>query len=362
MNRRDFLNPRRLAKAAAEIADAVQELQTLIAEPIVEDPEMALLRFSRQAMATTFEVILPLGTENALAAAEAALDEIDRLEDQLTVFRDHSEVSQLNRRAAEEAVVVEPGLFSLLGQAQQLFHDTDGAFDMTAGALTKAWGFFRRSGQVPGEEELQAALQRVGMQHVILDEQQMSVRFLRPGLEINLGSIGKGYALDRAARLLRDQFGVISGLLHGGKSSVYALGSPPGKRDGWPVAIRHPWDAEKQLGIVRLRDQGLATSAATFQNLEHDGKKLGHIIDPRTGWPADGMASATVVAATAAEADALATAFFIMGVEEAKAYCNAHNQVGTVLLPAEQAHPVLLGLSAGEFGLSSGNVTANPKQ
>src|SRR5207248_10039134 len=178
-----------------------------------------------------------------------------------------------------------------------------GAYDITTGALTKAWGFYRRAGRVPSADERRDVLARTGMRNVAFDFEQQTVRYLVPGLEINLGSIGKGYALDRAAELLRGEWQIASALLHGGHSSVYAMGGEPGDARGWLVGVQHPWDPERRFATVRLRDRGLATSAATFQHLEYNGKKLGHILDPRTGWPAEGVASATVIAPTAAEAD-----------------------------------------------------------
>ena len=304
-------------------------------------------------MATTFEVLLPYGLPDALEMAEAALNEIDRLEDQLSVYRDHSEVSGLNRRADREAVPVEEHLFELLCLSARITDETAGAFDVTAGALSKAWGFYRRHGRVPTEAERAEALSRVGMRHLEVNRETCTVRFLQPGLEINLGSIGKGYALDRAAELLRSQWNPPAALLHGGHSSVYAIGSEPGDDRGWAVGIRHPWKPDRRLGIVRLCDRALGTSAATFQHLEHDGRKLGHILDPRTGWPAEGMASVSVVAPTAAEADALATAFFILGVEKARSYCEMHKDIGAVLLPDGARTPVLIGLERDEIELGT---------
>ena len=114
-----------------------------------------------------------------------------------------------------------------------------------------------------------------------------------------------------------------------------------------PGGIRHPWKPEQRLAIAWLRDRALGTSAATYQHLEHEGRRLGHILDPRTGWPAESLASASVLAPTAAEADALATAFFILGVDKARLYCKNHPEIGAVLLPAgESASPVILGPAA----------------
>jgi thiamine biosynthesis lipoprotein len=345
MNRRHFLDPRNIARAASQVLGVLDELQSLTVEAEAP-PDSSLLRFSRRAMATTFEIILPFGTPQALEAADYALDAIDRLEAQLTVFREESEVSQLNRRAAVEAVAVEERLFDLLSLAARLTRETEGAFDITTGALTKAWGFYKRAGRVPSDEERAAVLERVGMQHILLEAEGKTVRYVRPGLEINLGSIGKGYALDRVGELLGGEWGLRHVLLHGGQSSVLAQGSAPGRTDGWPIALRHPWDDERVLGVVRLRDGGLGTSAANYQHLDYNGRKLGHILDPRTGWPAETLASATALAPTGAEADALATAFFILGADKARAYCEAHSGIGAVLLPqGEHAEPVVMGVS-----------------
>jgi thiamine biosynthesis lipoprotein len=349
MDRRDFLSPRSLAAGAGQVLAAADEVRAAAldaAAPPPEPVEFALLRFSRRAMATTFEVMLPFGTPGALAAAEAALDEIDRLEAQLTVYRDTSEVSRLNRAAPHAAIPVEAGLFDLLLTAARVTAETEGAFDVTAGALVKAWGFYRGPCRVPSDAERAAALERVGMRHVVLDREQRAVRYLRPGLEINLGSIGKGYALDRAAELLRDRRNLPGALLHGGHSSVYAIGHEPGDERGWAVGLSHPWEPARRIALLRLRDRALGTSAATFRHLEHDGRKLGHVLDPRTGWPAEGIALASAVAPTAAEADALATAFYVLGVDWTRSYCDKRPDVGAVLLPEGAPAPVFLGLAS----------------
>jgi thiamine biosynthesis lipoprotein len=345
MNRRDFFDPRQLAHGAGQVIGAVEALRS--GRKVERREEMTLVRASRHAMATTFDVVLPFGTADGLTAAEAALDEIDRLEDQLTVYREHSEVSRLNHLASAQPVPVEENLFGLLQLAARLSRETEGAFDITAAPLIKAWGFYRRCHRLPTGKERAEILTRVGMKHVILDPEQRTVRYLQPGIEINLGSIGKGYALDRVVLSLQTRWNLRAGLLNGGHSSVYAIGSEPGEQRGWAVGIRHPWDAERRLAVVRLRDQALATSGATFQHLQYAGRRLGHILDPRTGWPPEEMASATVIAPTGAEADALATAFFVLGVEKARAYCDIHPGIGAVLLPAgDHASPVVVGLEA----------------
>jgi thiamine biosynthesis lipoprotein len=345
MHRRDFLHPRQIASTAGQIVAATDELRAALQPPAPPPQEFPLVRFSRRVMATTFEVMLPFGTPDAVPAAEGALDEIDRLEAQLTVYRDTSEVSRLNRAAFHAAIPVEEGLYGLLEMAARITAESEGAFDVTSGALIKAWGFFCGPRRVPSDAERAAAMERVGMRHVVLDHDTRTARFLRPGLEINLGSIGKGYALDRAAEILRGRWNLSRALLHGGHSSVYAIGTEPGEERGWAVGIGHPWEPGRRVALLRLRDRALGTSAATHRHLEHEGRKLGHVLDPRSGWPAEGIALASAVAPTAAEADALATAFYVRGAEWTRAYCDARPDVGAVLLVEGESAPVLFGLA-----------------
>jgi thiamine biosynthesis lipoprotein len=350
MDRRDFLHPRRLAHAAGHVLGALDALQ-----PNDETDAFsgaALLRLARRAMATTFEIVFPYDNAAALEYGGAAFDLLDELEARLTAYRETSEVCRLNRTAAHAPTPVEDGLFGLLRLAAWIHDETGGAFDVTAGALVKVWGFFRGPRRVPSEAELRAAMERVGMRWVELDPATRGVFFRRRGLEINLGAIGKGYALDRVAAFLGGTGKFPAALLHGGRSSVYAKGAPPDEPRGWLVAVAHPWEPGRRLAEVWLRDRGLGTSAATFRHLEYNGKKLGHVLDPRTGWPAGGVASATVLAPTAAEADALSTAFYVGGVDLARRYCAARPEVSAVLLPeGEGAAPVVLGLAPDEVTL-----------
>ena len=345
MQRRDFLHPRNIVEGAAPVVVPFIE----DAAPVA-DPEAVLLRFARNAMATRFEVVLPMGTPNAHLVGTSALDQIDQLEQQMTVYRPDSEVSLINATAVDEPVVVELALFALFADCERWHRETRGAFDIAVGAIIKAWGFFRREGRVPSVEKRRAALEASGMKHVELDAEAMTIRFARPGLELNLGAVGKGFALDRVVRVLRRQWGVSQGLVHGGHSSVFAIGREPGGSRGWPIGLLHPDDPTRRLGQFRLIDRGLGVSAATHQHFVHEGRKLGHILDPRTAWPADGIAIAAVTAPTAAEADALATAFFILGVNPAREICAKRADIGAALLTRGPKHRLeLLGTASREF-------------
>ena len=230
---------------------------------------------------------------------------------------------------------MEQELFDLFTRCAAWNQQTEGAFDIATGALVKAWGFFRRDGRVPTPRERNAAMACTGFRHVILDPEAQLGEVPRSGLELNLGAVGKGYALDRAAQLLYEEWGVRSALLHGGGSSAYGMGAPPAESRGWPVRLKHPTEPGQSLGTVYLRDRGLGTSAATFQFFEYNGEKLGHLLDPRTGWPARGTASASVMAPTAAEADAMSTAAFVLGADGTERLTRLNPALGAVLLADE---------------------------
>jgi thiamine biosynthesis lipoprotein len=313
-----------------------------------------VLKATRPAMGSYFEVQVPATTPDAAGLATRALDRIDELEGQLTVYRDDSEVSRLNARAHLGPVEVEAGLFDLLARAVELWRATGGAYDVTAGALSLAWGFTRGPKRVPDPETLADARARTGSQHLILDPERRTVAFDRPGIAINLGSIGKGYAIDRAVEVLRGHWWPTSALVHGGRSSLYALGSPPGSFAGrWEVALRNPFEPTRSLGVIRLRNRGLGTSGAAFQQFEAGGRVYGHILDPRTGEPVtDGPASLTVLAPTAAEADALSTAFYLLGPETVVDYAAAHPGVGALFVlegPGGGPSVRAVGLADGDF-------------
>jgi FAD:protein FMN transferase len=288
------------------------------------------LHVSRRAMACKFEITVPSELAEQLDEATAALDTVDEIEDELTIFRTSSELSRINRDAHEQPVVVNQELFDLLSLCQRLHAATGGAFDITSTPLSRTWGFLKRQGRRPTDAELAEARERVGMHHVALDPASRSVRFLRPGMALNLGAIGKGYALDQvSARLVRA--GVSTALLTAGASSVRSLGSGP-DGTGFKVGIRDPASHRSRFGTLQLADRALGVSGAGEQFFEEEGKRYGHIIDPRSGWPVEGSALVAVTAPTAAVADALATAFFVGGRDVAEAYIRKNSDVSAALV------------------------------
>ncbi len=276
----------------------------------------AIIRYedSHDAMGTTFEVVAYGPDANHLAAVvNEVFEEIDRLEQQMSKYRRDSEISHINRNASRHGIVVEPKLFALIQNSLRASRETRGAFDITVGPLMKSWGFFRQEGRVPGESEIAQVLKSTGYQHVKLDVPARTVWFDVKDVELDLGAIAKGYAIDRAAEILRS-FGVTSALLSSGMSSIYALGSPPGER-AWEIHLRDPFDAEKAADTILLKNCSVSTSGNYVRFFRLNGKIYSHIINPVTGWPAEGMLSTAVLSPETTESEALSTAFYVMGPE-----------------------------------------------
>jgi thiamine biosynthesis lipoprotein len=264
-------------------------------------------------MATRFEVALYGGDPGRLrAAGEEALREVLRLDAQLSYYRLDSDVSDINHRAAWESVRVEPRVFALLKRSKELWEATGGAFDLTVSPLLRAWGLRSGEGRVPEDTEIQELLGQIGMSHVALDEESSSVRFDREGVEIDLGAIGKGYAIDQAAEILRD-LEITNFLIHGGTSSVYAAGCAP-DGEGWQIAIQAPEGLnEDTIAPVSLRDRAFSVSAIHGKSFRVDDQVYGHILDPRTGRPVHNCLLAAMASPNAMDGDALTTALMVLG-------------------------------------------------
>ncbi|HVJ80113.1 MAG TPA: FAD:protein FMN transferase, partial [Planctomycetia bacterium] len=267
------------------------------------------------AMACEFAIQLPAsrpdGAATDRAGALRAFDLVEDLESLLSIYREESELSRVNRLAAREPQAVRADLFSLLQRCKAWTAETDGAFDVTAGPLIRTWGFFARAGRVPSSEELGKAQAACGMDLVELDPLRRTVSFRREGVEINPGAVGKGYSLDRLAAFLKTA-GYRQFLLSAGASSLLGWGRPPWD-DAWMVELRHPLEPRRALCLIKLSDHSLSTSGIAEQQFVSEGKRYAHILDPRSGKPAAGMLQATAIAGDAATAEALSTAFFVNG-------------------------------------------------
>ena len=289
---------------------------------------------SHESMGTIFTVAV-YGRDRTFLAevVEQVFDEVDRLDEQMSNYKPQSELSAINREAAGHPVIVEPGLFHLLEICVQRSQQTDGAFDITVGPLMKSWGFFRGRGRLPTSAEINEVLERVGYGHLKLDAGRRTIRFDESGVEIDLGGIAKGYAVDRAVDILRSN-GITSALVSGGTSSIYALGSPPGAL-GWKITLRDPYDEHKPADVIHLQNYSLSTSGNYERFFEIGGKSYCHIMNPHTGWPVQGVLSAAVLAATGTDTDGRSAGCFVMGVEGTRKYLAAQPNLAVIFyLPA----------------------------
>jgi len=294
--------------------------------------ESALLVVQRRAMNDDFEVSFPrLNFPQGTEAALDALDEVTRIERMLSVFRFDSRIQYVNLTAHENPVHIDKELFDLIALCVKLAEETGGAVDITSGSLWKTWGFAKGQGRIPTADELDNARALTGWQFLELDESAQTIQFKKQGIELNFGCVGKGFALDIAAEKLRE-LAVERFLFSGGLSSMLASGS------GWKIGIAHPLRPGQRLRELTLNDVAVSTSGSQKQFFRHGGKRYSHLIDPRTGQPAEGVYTATVLAPTATLAELLSTAFFILGAEKAAEYCRTHPDVSAVLtIPSDNA-------------------------
>lgn len=284
-----------------------------------------LTTISHRAMATEFAVMLAASDQHLADAALEAMEKLDEIESQLTVYQSESEISRINRDAFDAPVAVSEPVFGLLKRSVEWSVKTAGGFDITAGPLVRAWGFTERKGQKPTVDQIRKTLESVGYQHLRLDDDRRSIRFDRPGMEINLGAIGKGFALDVLAAGLIER-GLENFLIHGGGSSVLAWGDQsPGQEKGWAVGLSHPTKPKRRLAGLRLHNQALSTSGTGRQFFHHRGKRYGHVIDPRTGFPAGQWLSLTAVDDHATDAEAASTGLFVRPIDELKTEIHTGN-------------------------------------
>jgi len=326
-------NTRRVEKLLARIKKRTPLGALLLLAPVLA-AETVRFEKSAQAMGSAY-TIAAYGEDRALlsAAAETAFQEVRRLDQLLSNYRIDSELSEINRLAAQRPVKVSPELFSLLEKCQEYSRLSEGAFDWTVGPLMRVWGFYQDSGRLPADSEVKRALDRVGYQRVRLDRERRTVSFEVPGMELDPGGIGKGYAVDRMVELLQEA-GVESALISAAGSSIYALGAPPGEK-GWRVSIRDPKSERITAAEVFLKDESMSTSGSYEKSFEAEGKIYSHIMDPRTGYPARGILSVSAITPQTLDSEAWTKPFFVNGA----AWTRKHRPSGFRVFLCEEAKP-----------------------
>lgn len=293
----------------------------------------------RLVMGTFSRVVALARTERAAQRCmEAAFDVQDRIEALLSDFRDDSELSRVNREAAEHAVPVSEMTFDVLRQSVHFSQLSNGAFDVTVGPLVDLWRQAGRTNEPPTAEALAEARRKVGSDKLILDEKNHTVRFAVAGMRVDLGGIGKGYAVDKAVEAMKKQ-GALGGMVDLG-GNIRCFGQPPRGQDCWRVGLQDPNVASNALGpsqplrILALTEESVATSGDYRRFVKVQGTKQSHIIDTQTGQGAKKLVSDTIIAPDATTADALSTAVNVLGAEAGLALIERVPGTEAILIPA----------------------------
>lgn len=257
-------------------------------------------------MDTEVEIILPRGNEEDFAVA---FDEMRRIEKLMDVYNPKSEVSRINRLADKEPIKVSKEIFEVLKEALEYSRLTSGAFDVSIRPLSRLWGEGGKLKEIPEVEEIEERLALVSYKNIILNEKDQTVKFKREGMALDLGGIAKGYALDRAIKVLKER-GIKEALINAG-GDIRAMGER-----SWRVGLQHPRKEKEVLAVIELRNQAIATSGDYQRYFIKEGERYHHIINPETGHPADKCMSVTIIGPSATQADILATGVFVLGPEK----------------------------------------------
>ena len=285
----------------------------------------------------TYVRVAIVTTDSAAAAPSArhALAVFARVDSLMSNWTPTSEVARINRDAAATATPVHPEVGVVIEAALRLWRESDGAYDITVEPLVRAWGFLGGPRRVPADHEIRSALAHVGAGHVRYDRETRRLEFADPGVRIDLGGIAKGYAVDVAAESLKAH-GVKDALVDLSGNMV-ALGHPSGA-GGWRIGVRDPRDRIPYVARLSITGEAISTSGQYEQFIAQDGQTYGHILNPRTGRPAEGLISVTVVSPSAMECDGWDTPLFVMGPREARRKARALDHVHAVLIQPGAGH------------------------
>ena len=275
------------------------------------------------------------GAESVCKSASREISsELQHLHERINLFDSESELSRLNRTAAEELFVCSPRLWELFQASRKAYEVTDGAFDVTVGPLMKVWGFHGRRETLPSDRDISRALESVGMEHIVFHEEKRAVTFTRAGTLVDFGGIAKGFGLDLAAEIAA-RHGIKRGLIDLG-GNIYCLPTPPPGRETYTVGIRNPLRPDSLIGAVKVLDRCIATSGSYEQYRVIDGQRFSHIVDPRTGQPVKTMAGVTVVTPAGVFSDAFSTAVFSAGADLAHRLRDRYQQTGILMITLDE--------------------------
>ena len=327
--------------------------------------DLKLFKKAALSMGTVFEVTIYAADKYiAEKAFNDVFQEMNRLDYLMSNYKKESVLSTLNKNASAGPTDCDNELAYVIEQSLQYSNITNGAFDITIGPLMKKWGFFKKQGRIPGKEELESVLKSVSYKNIIIGEKAIkslsknpltvkTVFFKNTGTQIDLGGIGKGYAVDIAAKVLK-QNGINSALINFA-GNIYTYGTPPGK-ESWVIGLQHPRKSEGLLGTFEIKDKAVSTSGDYEKFFTIEGKRYSHIIDPRTGYPVKGIISVTIVTDNATRADALSTGVFVLGLEKGMALIEKLPDVEGIIIYEDADSKLFTKTSSGMEALFKRNI------
>ncbi|MBW3541640.1 MAG: FAD:protein FMN transferase [Planctomycetes bacterium] len=296
--------------------------------------------YVQRQMGVPFGISLYASSEaDANAAAKAAFARVKQLNRLLSDYEPDSELMRLGRTSGPgKPVPVSDELFFMLRKSQELSRRSDGAFDVTVGTLVKLWRKARRTGKAPDPATLAEARSRVGWEFVRLDPEKQTVELLKPGMQLDLGGIAKGYAGDEVLRVLKEQ-GIERAMIDAGGDIV--VGEPPPGKEGWRIGIAPLAADEEPSEYLILKNAAVATSGDAFQYVELEGIRYSHILDPKTGLGLTKRSSVTVIALDGATADSLASAISVLGPKRGlKLIEQYENAAALIVAESDEGRPV----------------------
>lgn len=298
-----------------------------------------LYKVNRLLMGTLVQITIVGTNPHAKAAAQAVIDEIQRVEN-LSSFHKPSALTRINEHAGRGPVRADPEILTLLEESIRLSRQMRGAFDPSLGPVSRLWNFSSGEPRLPPTSEIAQAMTKVKLNRIEIDAATGTVRLPEPGMALDLGGIAKGYALDRARQVMK-RFGVNGALVNAGGDILTVGEKAPGHP--WRVGVQDPRRGNAIVAVASVKDKIIVTSGDYERFFVKNGKRYHHILDPRTGYPTTGLRSVTIVATDGITADALATAVLVLGADE-----------GLKLVESLQGIEALLVDSAGRVKLSSG--------
>ncbi len=287
----------------------------------IEEQKEPAVAESRLLMGTIAEITAyGDNTETVKGAINLAFEEIKRLDNLMSNYKQESELSRVNREAVKGPTTCDNELLHVIEESLRYSSITNGAFDITVGPLMKIWGFWRGEGRMPSQNELNAVMPAVSYKNIIISNSknpgEKRISFKNTQTQLDLGGIGKGYAVDKAFDVLKKN-GITCACINFG-GNIRVIGNPPDSPPGagWKIAVQHPRQKDAILGYLELMDGAISTSGDYEKFFTIDGKRYTHIIDPRNGKPVENMVSVTILAKTAMQADALSTGVFVTNYKE----------------------------------------------